>query len=83
MIYFILNEHTAEEFDNRMYYFTDLHEDVLDYMRIQGKVNLVNSCDYIFRVIEGKIFYLKNRTGLNYQFTEEELVILRLKSAKL
>jgi hypothetical protein len=39
--------------------------------------------DYIFEFENGKTVYLKDRNGTDYQYTSEEMVVLRLKSVLL
>lgn len=83
MIYLIVNEHHTYEFENRKKFYTDLVPDLHQYLSRIGHRGLVPACDYVFRIINGKTFYLKDRMCTNYQYTEEDLVALRLSATKL
>jgi hypothetical protein len=83
LIYFIVSDQLVDRHEGRKFFYTDLHHDLIDYLRKQGSHQLVQNCDYVFRIINGQTVYLKDRKGLQYQFEEEELVVLRLSATKI
>lgn len=76
VVYFLINESVAKALGKERVYF---HSTVGSYDE-EVSVRLRFESDYIFSVKDGKTFYHKNRTGSDYQYTSEELVILKLKA---
>lgn len=76
VVYFLINDAVAKARGaERVYFHTTLgsyDEEVS--MRLRYDSN------YIFSVKDGKTFYHKSRTESNYQYTSEELVMLKLKA---
>jgi hypothetical protein len=74
MIYMIMNENVAEH--SKIPRYLAYHSDAVS--KIPRA--LVQAADFVFIFVEGKTSYYKDRFGDNHQYTDEEKVVLKLRS---
>ncbi len=79
MIYLIVNEGAAERAGIPQYLVFNYNAGA--YERIPRTLRLV--ADQIFSFEHGRTFYYKNRFGDDYQFKEDEKIVLKLKAHQL